>query len=199
MRRCAVYKGHYLLETLQKIEPTDKVKMDDTGRQSAGNPDQRLQWLGGFIDGEGSFCLQNRFRGKDPKTGKTRSGYFPIMSISNTHKPTVERIAEILSDYCVGHWVTNSTHKSRKHRDTFCVDVRGMKRMQRFLPMITPYLFTKREQAETLLEFVNLRMGGWPGKPYGDAEHVIFLRLKDLNRRGSSETIRAPEPLAQAV
>jgi len=170
-----------MLETLQKVSPPDNGTMGDTGSQSAGNT---VSWLAGFIDGEGSIGFD--------KTSK-KDFHYPHVIITSTHKPTIERVVEILSAIGVQCWVTKHTVKNPKHKQDWNVIIRGLKRVKPLLDIIIPHLFTKREQAQAILDFTNYRLSLPSHTPYGGKEKSIIARLHQLNHRGPSETTRAPQ------
>jgi hypothetical protein len=70
--------------------------------------------------------------------------------------------------------------------------------MQKLLPILIPVLFTKKLQAETLLQFINLRMGGSIRTSYSDSEWALIATIKEANRTGSSEATRVPGELTLA-
>ncbi len=158
--------------------------MDSTGSQSAGN-EHDLRWLAAFMDGEGSYLVAS--------PTNWRPHYKPMITVNNTHKPTIERVSSILKANGVGHWVSRTDHIGRNHKPNFTVEISGMKRAIKFLPMVLPYAFTKKEQIETLLAFLKLRMGGSIRTAYGDAEMGLIAKLRGLNRFGSSETLSSPQ------
>lgn len=158
--------------------------MNDTRSQSAGNEDD-LKWLAGFMDGEGSYLVAS--------PTNWRPAYKPMVTVNNTHKPSIERISSILKSNGIGHWVSRTDHIGRNHKPNFTVEISGMKRVIKLLPLLLPYAFTKKEQIETLLAFLKLRMGGSIRTSYGDAELGLITKLRGLNRFGSSETLSSPQ------
>lgn len=173
-----------MLETPQKVAPTDKVIADDTRGQSAGNAD--IVWLSGFVDGEGCLNLNRKIQ-----KGKWIS-FVPLFQVTNTHKPSIERIVKILSALGVGSHVINAQLTGNR-KPYSCVRTDGMKRVKKLLELLAPFLFTKKEQAELLLEFISIRQSQPVRSPHGDREIKIYQRIKELNHRGSSETTRVPQ------
>lgn len=170
-----------MLETLQKTSPPDNGKMDSTRSQSAGN----TMWLAGFVDGEGSIGFD--------KMSSKKDCHNPHVTITNCHKPTIERIVDILSILEIRCWVVSPKCRQKPNwKQDWVIVVRGLRRTKPFLEMLLPHLFTKREQAEAVLEFINYRLSVSPKQPYGEKEKSIIQKLHELNHRGSSETKRAP-------
>lgn len=161
--------------------------MMDTGSQSAGN--SQLDWLAGIIDGEGSLMLSRRLGGKHGPSFK------PMLSIANTHHPTIERAAAILQAAGVGVWICTGRRKTEKYPAQYTIHCTGYKRMMTFLKVMQHRLFTKRRQADLLVKFCESRNGGWAGKPYTEAERQMVDEVAKLNKSrywtGASETTRA--------
>lgn len=177
------FKGHYMLEQLQKVGPPTNGKMDDTRSQSAGNV---ISWLAGFIDGEGCIGFN--------KVSHKKDFHYPHLCIVNTHKPTIDRIIEILSALGIRYWIVSPTCRNKpKYKQDYQVVVRGLKRLKPMLDLIIPHLFTKKPQAEAVLDFINYRLSLPPKSPYGEKEFRLITLLHELNRRGPSETTRAPQ------
>jgi hypothetical protein len=156
-----------------------------------------LAWLAGIWDGEGSFslALQRQKRGGQQK-------YVTIAAqayVGMTDHPTIERVAEILDRHGVGRHIRTRSGGKRR-RPLHVLQVVGLKRLSVFLPLILPYLVTKREQAEIVQEYVLSRLAkgrGITGCGYDPYEVDLFLRCRAQNQKGfqtngarSSETIR---------
>lgn len=175
-------KERYMLETLQKATPPSNGTMESTWSQSAGNV---VSWLAGFMDGEGCVCFN--------KTVKKGDSYNPTISIVNTHWPTIERVTNILSALGIPFWISSPKARLKSYwKQDWAVVIRGFKRVKPFLEIITPHLYTKREQAEKVLQFINLRLSKPNHAPYGAEELEIIQAVSRLNHRGPSETTRAP-------
>lgn len=141
--------------------------MGDTGSQSAGK--LSLAWLAGFYDGEG--CL---FLGRKPRTVYAR------VILSNTDHPSIERASEILKEHRVGHFIYQKTKKG--YRPSYHLNVDGIKRVQRWLDVMEPYLVTKAAQATVLRQFVEYRLGLPRGSSHGEYEERMRLELSELKR-----------------
>lgn len=159
--------------------------MDDTRRQSAGN--SHLDWLAGIIDGEGSLLLAKR-------SGKNWVMYKPTITIANTHKPTIEKAAEILKNHGIGVWICTNRDKRGNYPAQYSLFVCGLKRMLPILDLLESRLFTKKRQAELLRQFTEHRLGIAKKVPYGETEKRIYEDLKRCNHgpkwTGSPETTR---------
>lgn len=177
-----------MLESLQKVSPPDNGIMGDTRSQSAGN----VMWLAGFIDGEGCIGFN--------KVSSKKDFHYPHLCIVNTHKPTIERIATILSSLGIRYWIASPTVRQKtKYKQDWQVIIRGLRRVKPLLELITPYLFTKQAQAKVVLEFTNHRLSLPHKAPYGETEHRLIALSHELNHRGPSETTRAPQTQSEMI
>jgi len=163
--------------------------MDSTGSQSAGN--RWLDWLAGIIDGEGSLSIAIQGVRKPYHT------YKPIVSIANTHKPTIDKIQEVFKVNGVGVWICKNRAKPGRYRIEYSVFVCGLKRVNALLDLMQERLFTKRAQANLRREFIVSRLSTGQGHDYSSREHEIVFEIRGLNnsryQTGSSETLRSAQ------
>uniref|UniRef100_A0A6M3L894 Putative homing endonuclease n=1 Tax=viral metagenome TaxID=1070528 RepID=A0A6M3L894_9ZZZZ len=108
-----------------------------------------LIWLSGFVDGEGYLTLYPRKRGRKGK----REGFTKLISITNTHKPTMIKIAKLLNLKLIYRKSNNPNH-----RDSWMIRFHS-KKVDYFLIKAIPYLITKKEQAKLLLHVSLYGMG----------------------------------------
>lgn len=146
-----------------------------------GNQQERLAYLAGIIDGEGHVGMVVA-REKKVVGGIQLK---PIIQVQMKSPGTISYLGDLSHELnlpCyVYHW------KYEKSRWS----VLGLGRVEKWLPLLLPYLFTKRRQAELLAEFITSRKAWEYGKGLTDRELEIFEILKLLNGRGeSSETVR---------
>lgn len=142
---------------------------------------ERLAWLGGILDGEGTLTIIEKRR-------KTKIGsiYQPTISMVNTDEKIIERCVEIFKENGIPHWV-HFYDKTKKWKRRWRIEVGGLKRVARTLPIITEFLVGKREQADILKEFCELRLNqlGQHNR-YTDYELRLVSLVKMLNRKGPS-------------
>lgn len=150
---------------------------------NADNQQERLcelSWLGGIIDGEGCISFKKN-TGKCWKN-KSERPLYPIISISNTDIRMIDKIIEILEKNHIAFYREDRRGK-KKNKDSISVCIKGIKRTKRFLDLIIPYLVSKKERAELLLEFCELRSHNH--KPYTQYEKDLCQRVYDLIGRGT--------------
>lgn len=138
-----------------------------------------LAWLAGFMDGEGTFILM-KVSGRYPQ---------PTIAVNNTHYGTLPEMTALLDrlnlPYYVGHKNPPTTHKGWSPQWT--VQAIGLKRCDRWCRALLPYLKTKREACELMLEYINRRLlkplkGAW-GERILDAREQQLVNLLNKGRR----------------
>ena len=112
--------------------------------------ERRMAWLGGIMDGEGSFSITHK-SGWGSQRGKTF--YYPDISIVNTNPLVIDQCAEIITPICGYHIEQKKPDKYRK-LIIWRIRILGFKRCANFLPRIIPYLVGKKEEASAVLRFV---------------------------------------------
>ncbi len=142
-------------------------------------------YVAGIIDGEGTIFIA---RTKTPK-------HFRLtvrVSVQMTHKPTIQWLFDK-----VGGCLYDATHLRRggkwankpHHKHIWEWRVHSLPLAARLMRTIMPYLITKREQAEVLLEFCDQRIDrllaeGNSRIAWSDEDMAFYFRLRDLNTAG---------------
>lgn len=146
-----------------------------------------LAWLGGVIDGEGCISLYRRIRGE-------AVNFMPEINVSNSDQWFIEECAKILEMAEIGHWVQwRKPQQNRASKKMMgCVVVRGFKRCEKALRILTPSIRAKKNQAVLLNEFVVGRLAIGPTKhnTYSEHDDEIYRELRILKKREAPETIR---------
>jgi hypothetical protein len=151
-----------------------------------------ISWVGGILDGEGSFILSR-------VTRKDSGGLhlLPQISIGNTNYWLIDEVARILTALGIPHHVhgpfqPRCKRYEKRNKPAKMLQIQGIKRVARALTVLLPYVRAKREAAEALLQYCEYRLQADHKQPYGDVEFEILRRIKDLNRRGREEELVGP-------
>ena len=135
--------------------------------------DNDLAWLGGFIDGEGHIGVKRQ-------AGRLLGGYnyyWPSIRICNTHEETLETVRAILIANHLAHHVSRR-YPTNGTRPSWDIEVKGIKRCQRWLSVIGPYLRTKQSQAAAMMEFIEARLAVSEREGYSDREIALLNQLR---------------------
>lgn len=127
-------------------------------------PDIELGYLGGCIDGEGTFVI-----------AKNRNRMNPVLNVSNTKIEMPKWLQRITK---IGRIYDDTYRKCEKHKTTYKWEVSTINHLRGLLPVIIPGLIIKRRQAEIMFEFCNRRA---VGEPLNHIDYSLVNELKELN------------------
>ncbi len=158
-----------------------------------------LHWLGGIIDGEGAIMAIKR-----SEKHRTNS-YVPKITIVNTNPIIIRDCLSILETVGLPHYVQTKEGKGT-WKTKIEIIIAGYKRVSKVLPILLPFIRSKKNQALKLLELVNSRLekqanGRGIHAPYSDYEIKLTKEIKQLNK-GSlilPETIRQEQRLTSEI
>lgn len=150
--------------------------------------DQRLYWLGGIFDGEGSFSLIALRR-----KGKLYS-FRPQLSVCNTDMRIMDEVESLFKELTLPYHIVKNEARKDSQRPVTELTTRGLKRCFRALPHIIPYLIAKQERAEALFDFCLSRLTKeeeYHGQPLDEYEIklVEFVRKENDARNGRSKPL----------
>lgn len=153
----------------------------------------RLAWLGGIMDGEGTISFASKYS----KTSRQKAYHFrPEFKLTNSCEKMMMEVRSILDELgCAYHVkVTDNPSKKKENWKKYTkVTVEGIKRLHKLLPIMIPYLISKREQAELVFAYIESRLAGGHKDPVSDEQEAMVLKVRQLNHRGilnRPETIR---------
>lgn len=130
------------------------------GNQQGKTDEVLLAWIAGFMDGEGTFCLSRHSQRRFP---------YPQISVNNTHYPTLSSLTDALERLELPHYVAHKNGAyvgpdGYKRKPQWSIQMFGHKRCEKWCRALIPYLVTKREDAELMLEYIHSRMSRNPMK-----------------------------------
>lgn len=150
------------------------------------------EYIAGFFDGEGYCSIMKRSPG-----GHSRSPYWIIASMANTHKGVLDEIQKVFGGKVIFH--TGGTGRNHPHyRLTFYTQ-----QAINFIRTIRPYLIIKQREADMIIEFADHLL---KPKHYGfkltDEElsirHEFYLKMKNYHgNKGADLMLLAKEQLSQ--
>ena len=139
--------------------------------------EEKLRWLGGFIDGEGCFNF-----GLVATTQKSGGSFQPKIFISQHNKKVLEDIHAMFGfGYVV--WDNYAPH----------IYFQGLERLKLFLIEVAPYLHLKRKAAEIMLAFINSRLQNLKTGPcpYTISEIALVRQLCEETGNTNNKAYRA--------
>lgn len=129
-------------------------------------------WVAAFLDGEGCLSIFPQRPGmRHP---------LPAIVVTNSDPRLVATMAEILTQWGIGHHV--STYPKKNRLPVVQLAVRGYKRCLPLLKKIRPFLVSKGEEADEMLRLIESRLSKPPVAPVTDEEMACIPRCKELKR-----------------
>jgi hypothetical protein len=137
------------------------------------NQQERLAYLAGIIDGEGWIGL-SRVQQKDG------FNYRPMIAVHMVGKEWIDHVDDVARRSGLPSYVAHLSRSSRW-------SVAGMKRCEKVLAAVRPYLFVKAKQADIVSEFIVERMK----RPYSSStptalELLLVESIQSLNLKGKN-------------
>jgi pantothenate kinase len=141
----------------------------------------KLAWLAGLWDGEGSITIFKT------KIGK-RIKYCPSLNIVNNDIVIMNEVEKIILNLGASmHWVTRE-HNNIKHATSYTLITRNHHQIKKIVSAIEPYLIGKKAQAEIILRFIEKRQKQLEIKPthIGPDNELDEMceKILGLNRKG---------------
>ena len=185
------------MRMLNQRGPLGRVRSSSQGLQHMPM-NQRLAWLGGIVDGEGSLTLGLvRARAAQNKSGFSQLARFEV-HIANTNENMLEEIMDISRTNGIGCcWVRGKPRPTE--RPTHRVVWLGMPRCQALLRLVRPYLVAKGQHADVMLKAIEHRQVSQRTKSgYGHSavvdDGVLIDLLQDLKRLNARGICSEPVP-----
>jgi intein/homing endonuclease len=136
-----------------------------------------LAWLAGIIDGEGCIHFSPRSKKESRKlTVRVR------IDVGSSSAIMIRKISEIW--YAMGLTFCYSYQKTYR-KDYMRIILQGLKGPQKMLRAIRPFLVTKQEEADIVLEYLDWRLSVFPVKIGTNTANLEEIRQKfyDLQAR----------------
>ena len=147
----------------------------------------KLAWLAGAWEADGSFQL-NKNNLRRQKTWQLA----PACGFTNTDIEFVAEVIGILKSNGLAYHQFNRIQTGFGTKIRAEIRVIGIKRVQRFLTLLIPFLKSeKKYEAQLILDFCNLRLSLPKGSNYTDKEYKIyerFLHHQKLRKNGKLES-----------
>lgn len=161
---------------------------EDNQQESSTQDFIELGWLGGIFDGEGTITIT--IRGRKNQTDLLT----PRITVANTDKRIIDKIVSIYKKHNIPYWISYKEGKGN-WKESWRVEITGIKRTLKILPLLKDYLVAKKDLAIKVLDWCESRSGEF-GKhsSYSDKDLEIVKNIKSKHGHKlvlkSSETTR---------
>ena len=119
--------------------------------------DQRLAWLAGVIDGEGTVGACLTVNSTSRKDGTRHRHLMFRVAIANTDEAMIREVAEIADTLGVRYCLHISPSRVTKHKPAFVISLSSWTRVEGLLNAVLPWLVTKRARADLVLAMIRHR------------------------------------------
>lgn len=142
---------------------------------------EKLYWLAGIIDGEGSFTLNRRCG-----VNSGQDSFITRLQIGNTDMGMIKEISEIFVSLGIKfYYGLHNPNKNFPHAKRYLtINVEGYRSMKKVIEAVEGKLFThqKRDQLKLIREYISFRERVASGIEKKDPQNDIefSLKIKDL-------------------
>jgi hypothetical protein len=156
---------------------------------------QKIIWLAGLFEGDGTTGLYKTLRGKEQKW-RIQTYWL----ICNNDPVIINEVFKIADEIGVGM----SIHQRNINHPTFNINYqilcKSMSGTYKMLSEIFPYLIgNKKGVAEMTLRFIESREFGKTRKDYSEKDWELYKDVKKINQRGHKKTYLSSETLRLAL
>lgn len=118
--------------------------------------EDRLNWLGGIIDGEGWISVRKT------NYSSRHITYGPVIGVVNTDEKIVNEVCNIYKELEIPFYVEKSlykgTHSFNSKKTQYRIMLIGMKRCQKAIPHLLKGVFAKRHKLLAMQEWIECRL-----------------------------------------
>jgi len=135
-----------------------------------------LEYIAGFVDGEGSFMIKKKYGGD----------YSPAFSIANTDKQVIYDIRQYFS-LSVNIGIAKAP--TPKHKIAYRLKTLNIDDCKSIARLLEPHLRIKQEQAKIIMQFYRSNQTRIAGKFSTDFStrahnHKLYTKITRLNKKG---------------
>lgn len=84
-------------------------------------------------------------------------------------------------------------NNGKNNKQIYVFETQGLKRCKTLIPLIMPYLVTKRQEAELIMEYIQIREDLFATKKHDPREDAILKELKQIKEERN--TVKNPQRL----
>ena len=123
--------------------------------ETISRKDLAIAWLAGMIDADGCISFH---RNANNRRTVTTSYRVPYIAITTTCGETIKYITDLYEELGVPYYLKHKNNTNpTTNKPIWVITTQGLKRSKRILPLVEPYLVTKKKEARLVLEFIEIR------------------------------------------
>lgn len=137
--------------------------------------ENRLYWLGGIFDGEGTITVCMSRQRRSP------INYSPRIGFVNTDPKIIEEGTSILTEAGIPFHVQSNVVKNNELGKKICyrLNIGGMKRCLRAAEILRPYLFSKQHKLDAMIEWIRYRFSLPHKHPQTETDVKMLEKIRE--------------------
>ncbi len=156
----------------------------------------KLCWLAGFFDGDGSVGVYRKKR-KDDKYSKYK--YSPMITFSNNDPNIINEVDRLCIKLGVKMLMQTRHVEDKGWGINYLLSCQDFTGCYILLSNLNPYLQGhKKSIAQLTMRFLSSRKLGKTRKKYNDLEHQLYKFIRDKTKRGTNKDILPSETTRDA-
>jgi len=191
---------------LETLENTTVPQGENLLLQTISRDVAKLAWLAGAYEGEGCFGMYI-CKGHKVKTnhGRDEVQVRTVITLVNSDARFIKKASEILFDFRVNFYFCLRKHQQTRNMLELTVEGKG--NCKKLIGLLTPYLYSKLDQAKLMFDLIEYRQSRKEGNKSYDImkdtrllQSVESLKLLKSNLVDPSTTTRcASQPLGMKI
>lgn len=160
--------------------------------ETISRKDLTIAWLAGVVDADGCISFHRNYQNR--RSIKT-SHLIPYTQITTTCTLTSEHLQKIYKELGIPYHLSLKVNgvSEGNRKPVYVFNTQGMQRSKKIIPLIMPYLVTKKREAELIMEFVAIRDRLFMKKQHDPREEVISEELRTI--KANRNIVKNPQRL----
>lgn len=144
-----------------------------------------------FFDTDGFVTIQVRQKIRRKGQIVRDAVMFPHLGLVNTSAPLIEWAHAAFERLEIAHYLkwfsVDQMKGSRARRPQGRIVIQGLRRVDKLLPYLLPFLVGKQRQGQIVREFIDRRLAASPKATYADRDLELANEVRALNSNKSGE------------
>lgn len=159
--------------------------------ETISRKDLTMSYLAGYIDADGCISFE---RVNNNRRTKQTAHLRPYVSITTTCTLNYENLLKIYDEYHIPvHIAIKNNGDLTRRKPVYVFRTIGMQRCKKIIPLIEPYLIGKKQEANLMLEFIDIRERLFATKKHDPRELAIAEEMKSI--KSSRQIVKNPQRL----
>lgn len=158
--------------------------------ETISRKDLAIAWLAGMVDADGCISFHRNYQNR--RTIRT-SHRIPYTQVTTTCTKTAAHLKELYKELEIPYHMSIRSNGGGNRKPVYNINVQGLQRSLKIIPLILPYLVTKKREAELVLEFIAIRQALYNTKKHDPREEAISEEMRQL--KANRNIVKNPQRL----